>query len=200
MLLTRARSGQLMNVCGSTDVLILCADKAVPQERLLTRPLGVPDKWTSVSTIAAAGSALNWVKRQMFPDLADAAFYKLQAKLAAAPIVGEGTVRFEPYLAGERTSVDQRQGAFTGLTLATTREQMLSAVIESLAEISAARFPLLKKVGVAMRHDVVVSGGVQGGLDKILHRDWPGKWTFRVEEEASLRGLAELKLATGPGC
>lgn len=199
MMLTGARSGQLVNVCGSTDVLILCADKAVPQERLLTRPLGVPGKWTSVSTIAAAGSALNWVKRQMFADLTDAAFYKLQAKLAGQPIVGESSVRFEPYLAGERTSVEQKQGAFTGLTLATTREQMLSAVIESLAEISAARFPLLRKVGVAMRHDVVVSGGVQGGLDKVLHRDWPGKWTFRVEEEASLRGLAELEVTTGAG-
>jgi hypothetical protein len=32
-----------------------------------------------------------------------------------------------------------------------------------------------------MRHDVVFSGGVQGGLDKIPHRDWSGKWTFRVE-------------------
>ena len=32
-----------------------------------------------------------------------------------------GTVHFEPYMAGERTSIDQRQGAFTGLTLASTQ-------------------------------------------------------------------------------
>ena len=29
--------------------------------------------------------------------------------------------------------------------------------------------------------------------DKILHRDWPGKWDFKVEMEASLRGLACLE-------
>ena len=26
----------------------------------------------------------------------------------------------------------------------------------------------------------------------ILHRDWPGKWNFHVEKEATLRGLVHL--------
>src|SRR3712207_6984137 len=47
-------------------------------------------------------------------------------------------------LAGERASIEQRRAAFTGLTLATTREQMLEAVIESLVHASADRFALLK--------------------------------------------------------
>jgi sugar (pentulose or hexulose) kinase len=101
-------------------------------------------------------------------------------------------VRFDPYLAGDRTSIEQRQAAFTGLTLATTREQMLGAVIEALAEASAARIALFRKNRASIRHDVVVSGGVSNGLDKIFHRDWPGKWTFRSQEEASLRGLSKL--------
>jgi hypothetical protein len=70
---------------------------------------------------------------------------------------------------------------------------MLSAVIESLAEASAARLPLLRQTKSPMRRDVVVSGGVQNGLDRILHRDWPGKWSFRTEEEATLRGLSCLE-------
>ena len=52
-------------------------------------------------------------------------------------------MRFEPYMAGERTSIEQRQGAFTGLTLASTRTQLLSAVIEGLTRASAERLPLL---------------------------------------------------------
>jgi xylulokinase len=190
MMLVGAKPGQLMNVCGSTDVLILCTDRAAPNEQLLTRALGIPNRWTSVATIAAAGSALTWMKIQFFADLSQQAFYKLQSKLAAKPL--ESSVRFEPYLAGERTSIEQKQGAFTGLTLATKREEMLSAVIESLATASAARFPLLEQTGVKMGRHVVISGGVQHGLDKILHRDWPGRWTFEEENEASLRGLAKL--------
>jgi xylulokinase len=192
MLLVGAKPGQLLNVCGSTDVLGLCTAKAAPHEQLLTRALGVGKKWMSVSTLAAAGSSLNWAKDQLFADLTPAEYWKLVAALAGASKSKPTTVKFDPYLAGERTAIDQRTAAFTGLTLATTRQEMLSAVIESLAEASAARLPLLKQTKAMMHHDVVVSGGVQNGLDRILHRDWPGKWSFRTEEEATLRGLSCL--------
>ncbi len=55
MLLAGARNGQLLNVCGSTDVLALCVDRPRPDERLITRALGVDRKWLSVSTLAAGG-------------------------------------------------------------------------------------------------------------------------------------------------
>jgi xylulokinase len=192
MMLIGARAGQLLNVCGSTDVLGLCTARAHPHERLLTRALGVGKKWMSVSTLAAAGSSLLWAKDQFFAEIESKVFWKLLAELARNGRREAATVRFEPYLAGERAAIEQRQGAFTGLTLASTRRHMLAAIVESLAEASAARFALLRQHGVPIRRDVVVSGGVQNGLDKILHRDWPGRWTFRVEEEASLRGLSLL--------
>jgi xylulokinase len=193
MLLIGAKPGQLLNVCGSTDVLGLCTGKASPHERLLTRAVGVGKRWMSVSTIAAAGSSLNWMYDQFFRDLPPKQYWKLLADLAGNPKALPGGLKFEPYLAGERTAIEQRQAVFTGLTLATTREQMLSAVVEALAEASAARFAFLKQTKAPIHRDVVVSGGVQNGLDKILHRDWPGHWTFRNEQEATLRGLSCLE-------
>jgi len=193
--------GQLTNNCGSTDVLGICADRAVPHERLLTRALGVGRKWMSVSTLAAAGSALEWTRNQLFSDLAKAKFWRLVTDLAhreaksRGKTHGEspaGTVRFEPYLAGERTSVEQRRAAFTGLTLSTSRQHMLAAVVEALAEASAVRLTFLAELGIAMRRQVMLTGGAQGGLADLLHRDWPGKWTFYVEKEATLRGLSRL--------
>ena len=201
MLLSGARVGQLTNNSGSTDVLGLCADRAVPHERLLTRALGVGRRWMSVSTLAAAGSALEWTRNQLFGELPKAKFWQLVAKLArreskSGKVAGEpptGTVRFEPYLAGERTSVEQRRAAFTELTLSTTREQMLAAVAEALAEASAARLKLFAELRVPMLRRVMLTGGAQGGLADLLHRDWPGKWTFYVEKEATLRGLCRLE-------
>jgi xylulokinase len=197
MLLAGARVGQLLNVSGSTDVLAVCTDRPKPHERLLTRAFGIGRRWLSVSTLAAAGSALDWARRELFPDLSQAAFQKLLRELANEPESSSAGVRFEPYLAGERTSVEQRTGSFTGLTLATTRRQMLSAVIESLAQASAARLPLLRETGVTLRREVLVSGGVQQSLADILHRDWRGKWRFRAEPDATLRGLARLAKADG---
>ena len=77
-ILAGANPGQLLNVCGSTDVLALCVNRPRPHEKLITRALGVGKRWLSVSTLAAGGSppkilrascaamtsrrALNWSK------------------------------------------------------------------------------------------------------------------------------------------
>lgn len=195
MLLTGARVGQLLNVAGSTDVLGLCTSRPVPHEKLLTRALGVGRKWMSVSTLAAAGSALNWVRAQFFGDFSQARFHRLLARLAGKNDgggAGASTVCFEPYLAGDRMSMEQKQGAFMGLTLSTTREDILAATIEALARASAARLPLLALGGRRMLRSVVISGGVGQNLGRILHRDWPGRWEFKPETEATLRGLGTL--------
>ena len=145
----------------------------------------------SVATIAAAGSALKWARDQLFSDLASGEFFKLVGKLAHDRDAAGG-VEFKPYLAGERTSVEQRRGEFDGLTLATTREQMLAGIVESLSRVSAERIKILQSNGTKMSHEVMISGGGGDDLAKIMHRDWPGKWKFWTEEEATLRGLALL--------
>jgi xylulokinase len=191
MLLAGAKAGQLVNSAGSTDVLAVCTDRTPrPHERLLTRALGVDGKWLQVSTIAAGGSTFAWLHEQFFRDLSNAAFAALLRKLAKTPI--KSTVSFDPHLAGDRMSIEQRRAAFTGLTLATTRDAMLSAAIESIAAASAARVELLRSTGVRLRRNVTVTGGVSESLRELLYRDWPGTWTFRVEDEATLRGLARL--------
>ena len=193
MLLAGTKPGQLLDVSGSTDVLALCTDKPKPHEHLLTRALGMGACWLSVSTIAAAGSSLSWAKDQLFTDLSEKEFFKLVDELA--PSAGEeaGDVTFEPYLAGSRTSVEQRRAAFGGLTLSTTRRQMLAAIIESLARASAQRLDLMKQVnGVRIRNQVILSGGARASLGKVLRRDWPSRFKFEEQDEATLRGLAVL--------
>jgi hypothetical protein len=69
---------------------------------------------------------------------------------------------------------------------------MLSAMIESLVAASADRLPLLKASGTKILPTVAVSGG-SDHLDRILRRDWPGKWRFRSVTDATMRGLGTLK-------
>jgi xylulokinase len=189
-LLFGPRVGQLLNVSGSTDVLSLCTNHPRPHEKLLTRALGIGKIWLSVGTLAAAGSAITWARAQFFRDLTDAQYYKLLAKLArdrdAEPVV------FEPYLAGERTSIEQKSASFSNLTLATTREDVLRSIVDALAVASGARLQLLKSRGVKIRPTVFTSGGTARALHQILYRDWPGQWNFKSEEEASLRGLSKM--------
>jgi xylulokinase len=191
MLTAGANPGQLFNVCGSTDVLALCTDEPRPHEKLLTRALGIGRKWLAVSTLAAVASAIYWARDQFFSDWT---IERFRAELFRLGRLGEkaaGGVVFDPYMAGERTSIEQRSGAFTGLTLATTRENMLSAILEGLIKASAERFPLLEATGTKLLPNVVVSGGADR-LDKLMHRDWPGKWRFRSVTDATMRGLGTM--------
>lgn len=190
MLLSGAAPGQLFHMCGSTDVLAVAAEKPRPHERLLTRALGVGKKWMSVATLAASGSALDWMRNQFFRDLSDDDFHALLTQLAKS--AQSPSAQFEPYLAGERTSVEQKQAAFTGLTLASTREEMLAAVMHALAVASGRRLELLAQVQPKFLNRVLVSGGA-GTLADLMHRDWPGHWQFEHVTEAGLLGLATIK-------
>ena len=190
LLLRGADVGQVLNVCGSTDVLAVCTDKPRPDARLLTRAVGVGRRWVHVGTLAAAGSALAWVRRELFAGLDERPFYALCRKLAKRD--EPSPVTFDPYLAGDRTSLDQKTASFAGLSLATTRDDLLRAVVEALATASAARLPLLEGRGTPLGSDVLLSGGLAGDLSAVLHRDWPRRFRFTAVDEATLRGLAHL--------
>ena len=192
MLFAGANNGKLFNVTGSTDVLALCTTNPVPAERLLTRALGVEGKFLAVSTLAAVASAIYWARDQFFQEWPIGKFRAELHRLAKIGPGASGGVVFDPYMAGERTSIEQRKGAFHHITLATTRAQMLSAIVESLIRASAERLPLLAATGTPLLPDVAVSGGGDR-LDKILRRDWVGQWKFHPTTDATMRGLGLLK-------
>jgi hypothetical protein len=68
---------------------------------------------------------------------------------------------------------------------------LLSAIIEGLTAASAERLPLLRATGTALRRSVAVSGGADR-LDRLMHRDWSGRWQYRPVTDATMRGLGLL--------
>ncbi len=190
MLAAGAKPGQMLNVSGSTDVLALAIDHPKPHESLLTRPLGVGKRWLAVSTLAAAGSALEWARRTFYAELSPADFHKQLAKVA-----GRSTdVAFDPHLAGSRVMIDERSGAIAGLRLGSTRDDILAALCDALSTASGERLALMTKQYRKISPTVVTTGGVQSGLSKVLQRDWStyGRWRFSSLEHATLRGLWQL--------
>ena len=188
-LLGGAAVGLLVNTAGSTDVLALCVDDPKPADGLLTRGVGVGRKWLSVATLSAAGSSVAWAKAMLYPHV-DWPAFDAELRKAAAP-GPRSPVRFDPRLAGDRAAVQQPTGGFAGLTLATTRGDLLRAVADALAADSADRLKRLMAQGIEI-HSEVIASGRGDPLTDLLHRDWPGHWTFREENEASLRGLGTL--------
>jgi hypothetical protein len=71
---------------------------------------------------------------------------------------------------------------------------LLAAGVDGVARASAARLDLLRAAN-RLRIDsrVTVSGGAGDVMHELLRRDWRGRWSFRFEREATLRGLAMLE-------
>ena len=191
LLVRGGRVGEVLNVSGSTDVLAVCTDRPKPDGRVLTRAVGVGRRWMQVSTVAAAGSGLAWVRRELYAGMDEKPFYALCRKLAKRG--GDSSVTFDPYLAGDRVGLDPKTASFTGITLATKRDDLLAAVVDAIAVQSAARIPLLEGCGTPLSRDVLLSGGTAAQLSDVLHRDWPAEFTFNTVDEATLRGLARLQ-------
>jgi xylulokinase len=183
--------GLLVNSVGSTDVLAMAVAEPRPMPRLLTRALGVGRRWVAVATLASVGTTIDWARRTLFPDLSPDEFHRLVGDLGEHN--ADHGVRFRPYLSGDRTTLNQPRGGFSGLTLGTKREHMLAAILDGLAAASAARVPRLAAVATP-RPVVHVTGGA--AVD-VLYRDWPpasggGRWERRPLAEATLAGAAIL--------
>lgn len=209
MLGTSAHAGTLVHSAGSSDVLALCLNTPQPAPDILTRPLGpgkhLPRRWLAVSTIAAGGSTMKWLHQNMFCDLSAKAFARLTARIgeqltppsaAPHPVAGADSVppvAFKPFLAGDRTSMNNIAASFENLTLATDRRAMLQAAIAALAQSSRERFSRLAKIH-PIRGPIYTMGG-QAELAAIMQRYWPGHWKFHPLEHEAMGGLVKMVAA-----
>lgn len=193
MLLAGAEDGQMVHVMGSTDVLAVCVDRPRPCTDLLTRALGVGRWWLCVGTLAASGSAVEWMRQQLFRDRSNDAFYAMIDKIARKSFDdAEHTLHVVPTFAGMRTEVRPTRAAFYGVDLGTTREQMLEALCRGLCRQSRARMGVLGGLEITLCRDVLVSGGVQKSMAKIMHYGWNEKLRYYDAREPTLRGLWHL--------
>jgi xylulokinase len=124
------------------------------------------------------------------------AFDDLTALAASVP-AGSGEVLFTPWLAGERSPVDDRnaRGGFHNLSLHTTRAHLTRAVLEGVAYNSRWLHEAVERF-VRRRLDPlrVIGGGAVSELWCQIHADVMGRALERVAEplHANLRGAALL--------
>jgi hypothetical protein len=99
---------------------------------------------------------------------------------------------YEPHLGGSRYSLEPLTAGFTGLTLETSRDDLLLGLIRGNAAYLGAH---LEKVGrlIDIGHRVGISGGgarVRGMLE--ARRRWTGPFEYVYQDQSSLLGAAML--------
>jgi len=195
ILATGMRAGQLVHSVGSTEVMALCVDKPIPEEGILTRPVGVgkvfPERWLAVRTQATAGNALEWARGVMFRELNGRTWGRLLKRVTAEGKEMAAGVRCEATFTGERAAIEQAAGAtFSGVRLSTTREELLGAIVRALVPWSAASYGRLARICRPLKR-VYVSGGATP-LAEAMHRAWSRGHVFKRVPRDNLQGLVLL--------
>src|SRR5439155_10775625 len=68
LLAARLKPGELLHVVGTTQVLALLTERPEPNEKRLTRPLGVDSWFMQVTHNPVGGVALDWIRELCFRE------------------------------------------------------------------------------------------------------------------------------------
>ncbi|BBZ22581.1 xylulokinase [Mycolicibacter hiberniae] len=158
--------------------------------QLATVPGLDPSSYLLVDMQDTAGRALEWLRDNVFDGLD----YDGMTELAAGAPVGSNGVIFTPWLKGERSPVDDRRarGGFHNLSLATTRADLVRAVLEGVAYNSRWLLQYLNRFAPNSGPIRIIGGGARSDLWCQIMADVTGRTYERVADplNAQLRGAA----------
>ena len=179
--------GELLHVVGTTQVLGVITPTPAPAADRLTRRLGAGPAFVAIVHNPVGGVALDFLHQLAFRDVPAADFFDRAVPAAADRPTA---VKLDPpYLGGDRLQVEPRAAGFTGVTLGTTRDDLLAAVV---AAMRAGHTAALATVGF----DPAAGGRVYltGGGAEVVRRVLPeyARAAVTMVTEGSLRGCARL--------
>ncbi len=149
-----AAEGQVMNLCGTSDVLGLISDRHVPTPGVITFP-----PWRGIRLHAAptqaGGAALAWLA-----GVLDAPPEALAELAAGAPITAHSPL-FLPHLEGERAPLwdSATRGTFAGLSGRAGRAEMVAAVLEGVAFSARMALEAVEASGQRRATRIHIGGG-----------------------------------------
>jgi len=192
--------GDINIVSGTCDIATVCTDRPIASPNFNVRCHVVPGRWLTFFVLNAGGEALDWFRRVACSELSDDEFYAeyvprvLDAFFRAPdPDAREAELpEYVPYLGGSRYSLERLKGGLGGLTLETTREDLLLSLIRGNATYLGEH---LKDVAELVRigRRVGISGGgarIRGILE--ARRRWTGEYEYLFQDQSSLLGAAIL--------
>ena len=180
-------NGQILNISGSGELLAICLDQPLPDEKYYLRNHPLPNRWL-IFDITTGGFAIEWFRSQFCREMNEEEFYNsyldtlLKKKRKA-------TVRFLPYLAGDRTSLAQKRASFSGLTLSSTREDCLYAVSEAILSRTRSFLTRMSKRIKLDFHIYLTGGRANQALLDYKRNRLPG-FEIVVREDCALYGCA----------
>ena len=154
--------GQALLSLGTAGTIYVVQDQTRLQPELLAFAHVLSGKILLGGSLVAVGAALNWC-RQLFDE--GLSLEDLTA-LAEESEPGAGGLLFLPYLSGELQPINDghARGVFFGISLSTTRSQMIRAVMEGTAFAIAHNVAIAEEAGTPITELRAVGGPTRSPL------------------------------------
>jgi sugar (pentulose or hexulose) kinase len=192
------KPGDINIISGTCDIASVCTDRPVSSPDFNVRCHAIPGRWLTFFVLNTGGAALDWFHASFCRELGDGQFYdEYVPGVLEAFLNGPGAdareaelPTYEPYLGGSRYSLEPLKAGFGGLTLETTRDDLLLSLIRGNATYLGGH---LRKVAelVHIGRRVGISGGgarIRGMLE--ARRRWTGQYEYVFQDQSSLLGAA----------
>jgi sugar (pentulose or hexulose) kinase len=184
------KSGDMLNIAGSSEMLSVLTDKPLVHEKYYLRLAATPGLW-QIFCITNAGFNLDWFKKEFCREMTDEDFFREYMPKVIAAGAPAKTVRFLPYLSGDRHSLKKKRGGFTGLSLDTGRDALLAALLRGINE------PILNTLRICgekmkLGANIKITGGLANESYMKLKRQLYTGFDFELREDCAVLGNARL--------
>ena len=183
-------SGQIMNAAGSSEMVSILTDVPATNPKYYLRNSALPGIWQIYST-TSGGFSVDWFYKEFCREMDPDVYYN-QYLVESIEAMEPGTqVTFDPYLTGDRQSLEPRTGAWHGLTLAATRSQMLAAMLKSMQDVLHTTLQQAQEV-IRLDNTIKISGGlVTPAYLKLKKMSMP-EFSFQEVDDCPIRGNVAL--------
>ncbi len=180
--------GDIMNISGSSEIMTITTDNPVPHPRLYCRTSVEEGMWLYLS-ITVGGFAIEWFRKNFCREMSMDEFYTDYMQSVASQRPREG-VRFLPHLSGDRHSLVKKKGGFSGLTVDTTREDMLRALLSGTFEPMKTSLSIIGRTTELNKRIFLTGGVVSEPYQRFKEREFAG-YTFQPRANCSLLGIVK---------
>jgi xylulokinase len=183
--------GEISNVNGTCEITTTCLDQCLSSPHYNIRTHVLPERWMAFFVLNTGGKALEWFHNTLCPDMEADVFYNQFVPSAIEKHIDEDLPEhYAPYLAGSRYSLEPLTAAFDGLTLETTRERLLCAMVRGNCLYHKEHLEELAQ-HVPIANTVAVTGSTGPALVR-AKKKWWRDCEYIIQDQSSLRGAAML--------
>ncbi|GHT63161.1 hypothetical protein FACS1894110_00350 [Spirochaetia bacterium] len=187
------QEGEILNISGSSEMVSVLTAETRVDDRYYLRCSATPGLWQIYAT-TAGGFAIDWFRKEFYRDMGDRDFFDREFKRVVDNYVEKKNVEFTPYISGDRQSLEPKKASFNGITLESTREDFLAAILLGIHEPIRQTIEICEGF-VPLRKKIKLTGGMIDDAFLRLKQSLFPSYQFEIIPDCPVIGSARLALA-----